>query len=92
MVTFENIADDEEENFDFKVEWPPEQRKKICITASGHPWYPCQFGFNGDDISKDYDEKDNFSSVVGCVSHLRDVHGLSAINHSGERHGLERNI
>ena len=52
MVTFENIADDDGENFDVKVEWPPEQRKKICITASGHPWYPCQFGFNGDDISE----------------------------------------
>ena len=26
----------------------------------------------------------------GCANHLRDVHGLSAINHSGERHGLER--
>ena len=63
MVTFQNVADDEEENFDVKVEWPPEQRKKICITASGHPWYPCQFGFNGDDISEDHDEKDNFSSV-----------------------------
>ena len=29
MVTFQNVADDEEENFDVKVEWPPEQRKKI---------------------------------------------------------------
>lgn len=28
----------------------------------------------------------------GCANHLRDVHGLSAINHSDERHGLERNI
>ena len=63
MVILKNIDDDEEENFDVKVEWPPEQRKKICITASGHPWYPCQFGFNGDDISEDFDEKDNLESV-----------------------------
>ena len=32
------------------------------------------------------------SLSFGCANHLRDVHGLSAINHSGERHGLERNI
>ena len=83
MVIFKNIDNDEEENFDFKVEWPPEQRKKICITASGHPWYPCQFGFNGDDISEDHDEKDNFLLLTmangifgsfGCANHLRDVH------------------
>ena len=37
---YDDDADNDYDDDDGKVEWPPEQRKKICINASGHPWYP----------------------------------------------------
>ena len=46
ILVMEDGADDDDDG-DGKVEWPPEQRKKICINASGHPWYPIHV--NSDD-------------------------------------------
>ena len=40
MLVMEDGADDDDDDDGDdvgKVEWPPEQRKKICINASGHP-------------------------------------------------------
>ena len=53
MLVMEDGADDDDDDDgddDGKVEWPPEQRKKICINASGHPWYPIHVNSHDHDI------------------------------------------